>query len=286
MCPEVLHPLPGMSMSPGLVATVQSDPPEDKGPGQDAYPHPTNKLSAPGFISTSRAVGRGGWQRNGKCQPSRLQTFSVRVPGLSPAPPQTSGSPHSQGRSCQASHRRHNPTCSQTFPNEYSLALIAATCFLSSLINGTALKDSGSPEALIMSRKLPGAWGEETGPPSHEARTPTHPPQPHTAALAGTEHPHCQHSLHQGHGHKPIVIKTNSETGSSFKHLGTLCGAGSHRSARANPCQTLWTRSLTQPFQAAQKTFLSSLSSDKQEGHRPSCQGHQTPTPRHPPRRS
>lgn len=63
MCLEVLQHLPGTQTPPGPAATVQSDSPKDKGPGQDDDPHPINTAS-PAFISTSRTGRRAGWPGN------------------------------------------------------------------------------------------------------------------------------------------------------------------------------------------------------------------------------
>lgn len=84
-----------------------------------------------------------------------------------------------------------------------------------------------------MSGKLPGVLGEEVCPPSHKAGTLTSSPHLHTSgpgwATAGT---HSFSAID-----KLIMMKTNPETGSSFKHLEILQGCRKSQTCEFCPAQ-------------------------------------------------
>lgn len=69
---------------------ADSDPPENKGAGQDAHPHLINTLSAPALIDTLRTVRRvGGREMFDLTAPDILRPLSPtlpRVSGPSPRP--------------------------------------------------------------------------------------------------------------------------------------------------------------------------------------------------------
>lgn len=109
--------------------------------------------------------------------------------------------------------------CALTFPNEYSLIIVLATCFPSGLINGAPLKESCSSEAL----KLPSMHRDEMCPPSCEPVV-AHLTRRPQALVRASVSPRPTGSFFQCHRHKRNGSKNTSKNWISFGGFGDLMG--------------------------------------------------------------